>query len=134
GELHLAEESARNQHRRHAADLVTDEFPLPTLLTLDVKNFFREVSSLHDRLLHVRFSGHLLGRIDRSALRYGGDGACGSRRFAAAQPHYGHVTRIKLPAHFGEKRAAAADQKINHVVAVRGVTHVSGRTVDYRHM
>src|SRR5215470_5973551 len=56
GELHLAQQRAHQQHRRSAAGLFVDMFPAPSLLALDVENFFREIGTCHG-------SSPALGRI-----------------------------------------------------------------------
>jgi hypothetical protein len=54
GEFLVAEQGAGNHHRRHAADLLADMFPGPSILALDVENLFREIAALHITL-QIRF-------------------------------------------------------------------------------
>jgi len=49
--LHLAENGAGDQDRRHAADRLADVFPAPSLVAFDVGQFFGEFLSYHDALL-----------------------------------------------------------------------------------
>src|ERR1700722_5167608 len=51
GELHLAEQRADDQHRRHAADLAADVAPLPALLALDVEDLLGELVAGHEAVL-----------------------------------------------------------------------------------
>jgi hypothetical protein len=48
GQLHLAENGAGNEHRRHAADLGADMFPAPAVFALDAEQLFGEFGSSRD--------------------------------------------------------------------------------------
>src|SRR3954469_15395969 len=69
-------------------------------------------------------SGHLLGTVGAAAPRPHGARHHG-RALARTGTHHGHVTRIELLAHFGEKRATAAHQEIDDVVARRIVERMA---------
>jgi hypothetical protein len=50
GQLHLAEQGAGDQNRRHAADLGANLFPAPPFFAFDIEQFLGEVGSRHGNL------------------------------------------------------------------------------------